>query len=96
MFASDSMPSDTGTDVNDNPWSAIGALTTLHVPVKSSFETYQDVGDAQESIFMVPTRRKDQKPILFGQIKSELMSREESESENEPLSSPIMRQMYSE
>jgi len=32
---------------------------------------------------MVPARRKGQKPILFRQIKSELMSREESESENE-------------
>jgi len=32
---------------------------------------------------MVPARRKGQKLILFGQIKSELMSHEESESENE-------------
>ena len=45
---------------------------------------YQDVGDAQESVFMVPARRKGQKPIHFGQIKSELISHEESESENEP------------
>ena len=40
--ASDSIPSDTSTDVDDDLWSAIGALTSLHVPVKSSFETYQD------------------------------------------------------
>ena len=60
------------------------ALTSLHVTVKSSFETYQDAIDAQESIFMVPARRKGQKSILFGQIKSEPMSREESESEKEP------------
>jgi len=59
------------------------ALTSMHVPMKSSFETYQDVSDAQESVLMVPVRRKGQKPILFRQIKSELMSREESESENE-------------
>ena len=52
--------------------------------MKSSLKMYQDVGDAQELVFMVPVRRKGQKPILFGQIKSELMSREESESENEP------------
>ena len=44
---------------------------------------YQDVGDSQESVFMVPARRKGQKSILFGRIKSELMFREESESENE-------------
>jgi len=51
--------------------------------MKSSFETYQDVGDAQESVFMVPARRRGQKPILFGRIKSELMSHKDSESENE-------------
>ena len=33
---------------------------------------------------MVPARRKSQKLILFGQIKSELMSCEESKSKNEP------------
>ena len=32
---------------------------------------------------MVPATRKGQKPILFGRIKSELMYREDSESENE-------------
>ena len=47
-FASDSIPSDTSTDVDDDPWSAIDALTSLHVPMKSSLKTYQDVGDAQE------------------------------------------------
>jgi len=59
------------------------ALTLLHISMKSSLKMYQDVGDAQESIFMVPTRRKGLKLILFGRIKSELMSREDSESENE-------------
>jgi len=33
---------------------------------------------------MVPTRRKGQKPILFGRIKSESMSRDESKCEKEP------------
>jgi len=59
------------------------ALTSLHVPMKSSLKTYQDVGDAQESIFIVPERRKGQKSILFERIKSELISHEDSESENE-------------
>ena len=36
-----------------------------------------------ESVFMVLARRKDQKPILFRRIASELMSREDSKSENE-------------
>ena len=58
VSASDSVPSDTSTEVDDDLWSAMDALTSLHVPVKSSFETYRDAGNAQESIFMVPTRRK--------------------------------------
>ena len=39
MFASDSVPSDTSTKVDSDPWSAIDTLTSLHVPMKSSFET---------------------------------------------------------
>jgi len=31
IFASDFVPSDTSTDVGDEPWSAIDALTSLHV-----------------------------------------------------------------
>ena len=95
VFASDSVPSDTSTEVDDDLWSAMDALTLLHVPVKSSFETHQDAGDAQESIFMVPARRKGQKPILFGQIKSELMLKSQKARRN-PLSSPIMSQIYLE
>ena len=62
----------------------MGALTSLHVPVKSSFETCQNAGDAQKAVFMVPARRKGQRPILFGRVESEPMSREESEDEEEP------------
>ena len=83
VFASDSVPSDTSTEVDDDLWSAMDALTSLHVPMKSSFETYQDNGNAQESIFMVLAKRKGQKPILFGQISSEPTPREESEGEEE-------------
>ena len=36
VFASDSVPSNTSTDVGDDPWSAIDALTSLHVLVRSS------------------------------------------------------------
>ena len=52
MFASDSVPSDTSTDVDDDPWSAINALTSLHVPVRSSLTVYLDISDAQGSLFM--------------------------------------------
>ena len=74
VFTSDSVSSDTGTEVGDDPCSTMDALTSLHVPMKSSLKTYQDVGDAQESVFMVPVRRRDQKLILFERIESELMS----------------------
>jgi len=58
MFASDSVPSDTSTEVGDDPWSAIDALTSLHVPMRSSLTVYQGVSKAQESLFKVPARRK--------------------------------------
>ena len=47
MFASDSVPSDTSTEVDNDSWSAMDALTSLHVPMKSSLKTYQDVGDGK-------------------------------------------------
>jgi len=43
VFASDSVPSDISTGVDNDPWSAIDALTSLHVPMRSSLKTYQDV-----------------------------------------------------
>jgi len=58
VLAADSVPSDTSIDIDDDPWSAIGALTSLHVPVRSSFTAYQGVSDAQESLFMIPARCK--------------------------------------
>ena len=81
VFTSDSVPSDASTEVDNDPWSAMDAL--LHVPMKSSLKTYQDVSDVQELVFMIPARRKGQKLILFGRIKSELMSHKDSESKNE-------------
>jgi len=46
-------------------WSAIDALTSLYVPVRSSFTAYESVSDAQGSFSKVPTRRKGQKSIFF-------------------------------
>ena len=83
MFASDSVPSDTSTDVDDDPWSAIDALTLLHVPMRSSLMVYQDVSDAQGTLLMVPARRKGQNQILFGRVESKSMTREDSESDDE-------------
>ena len=82
MLVSDFVPSDTSTDVNDDPWSTIDALTSVHVPLRSSLTAYQGVSDAQGSLFMVPARRKGQRSILFGRVESKLMTREDSESED--------------
>ena len=68
VFASNSVPSNTGTDLDDDPWSVIDALTSLQVPVRSSLMVYQSVGDAQGSFFEVPARRKGQKPILLEEL----------------------------
>jgi len=76
--------SDTSTDIGDDPWSAIDALTSLHVPVRSSLTVYQGVSDTQESLFKVSARCKGQRPILFRRVKSKLITREVSESKNEP------------
>jgi len=46
VFASDSVPSDTSTDVSYDLWSTIDTLTSLHVPVRSSLTVYQSVSDA--------------------------------------------------
>jgi len=77
------MPSDASTDGGDDPWSAIDALTSLHVPVRSSLTVYQSVGDAQGSFFEVPARRKSQKPILFGRVNSKPTTCAYSENETE-------------
>jgi len=45
VFASNSVPSDTSTDVGNDPWSAIDTLTLLQVPVRSSLTAYQGVSD---------------------------------------------------
>jgi len=58
VFASDSVPLDTSTDVGDDPWLAIDVLTSLHVPVRSSLMAYQGISDAQKYLFKVSARRK--------------------------------------
>ena len=84
MFASDSILSDTSTDIDDDPWSAIDALTSLVAPVKSSLMVYENISDVQGSLFEVPAKHKGQKPILFGRIESEPVIREDSESGVKP------------
>jgi len=66
LFVSDSVLSDTSTDVGDDPWSAIDALTSFHVLVRSSLMVYQGVNEAQGSLVKIPARRKGQKTDPLG------------------------------
>jgi len=45
---------------------------------------YQGISDVQGSLFKVPVRRKGQRPILFERVESKSITREGSESKNEP------------
>jgi len=82
MFASDFVPSDTSTYIDDDPWSAINALISLHVPVRPSLTVYQSVSDAHESFFEVPTRQKGQKLILFEKIEYKPTTYEDSKKQD--------------
>ena len=75
VFASDSVSSATSTDVDDDSWSAINALTLFHAPVRSSLMAYQSVSDVQGAFFEVPTGRKGQKLIFFERVMSKPMIR---------------------
>ena len=46
VFVYDSVPSDTSTNIGDDHWSAIDALISLHVLVRSSLTVYQSVSEA--------------------------------------------------
>ena len=96
MFASDSAPSDTSTGVDVDPWSAIDALTSLHVPVRSSLTVIQSVSDAQGSFFEVPARRKGQKFVLFGRASPNQQLTKTQKVRLNFLNSLITSQMYSE
>jgi len=78
MFASDSAPSDTSTDIDDDPWSTIDALSSLHAPVRSCLTVYQNISDVRGFFFEVPTRCKDQKLIFFGRVESKPTIHEDS------------------
>jgi len=82
-FASNSVPSDTSTDVDSVPWSVMDALTSLHAPIKSSLMVREKTGDACKVFFEVPVKRKDQKPILFGRIEFEPIACESSKGGSE-------------
>ena len=53
VFASNSIPLDTSTDIDDDLWSAIDALTSLQAPVRSSLVVFENISDVQGSFFDV-------------------------------------------
>jgi len=67
-FASVSVSSDTSTNVDNDPWSAMNALTSLRAPIKSSLMVCEKIGDVHNAFFEVPDKQKGQKPILFERI----------------------------
>ena len=84
-LASDSILSDISTDVDSDHVFAIDALSSLHVPIKSSFMTDERKGDAHGTFFKVPARRKGQKPILFGRIEPKPVIFESSGGDSDSL-----------
>ena len=82
-FASDSVPSDTSTDMDSDQWSAVNALTLLHVLTESPFMVHEKTNDAQGAFFEVPAKRKGQKLILFERIEPEPVTHESSEDDPE-------------
>ena len=67
-FASNSVPSNSSTDVDSDLWSVMNALTSLRAPIKSSLLVREKIESAHNALFEVPAKRKGQKPILFGRI----------------------------
>ena len=70
-FASDSVPPNTSTDVDSDPWSAMNTLTLLRAPIKSSLLIREKIRGTHNVLFKVPAKRKGQKLILFGRIEIE-------------------------
>ena len=48
-FASDSVPSDTSTDIDSNPWSKMDSLISLHARIKSSLMVREKIGDTRKA-----------------------------------------------
>ena len=67
----------TSTDVDSDPLSVIDVLISLHV--RSSFMMHEKTSDKHGAFFEVPAKHKSQKPILFGRIDFEPITRESSE-----------------
>ena len=82
-FAYNSVPSDTSTDIDNDPWSVIDALILLRAPIKSSLIIRETIEDAHRALFEVPAKWEGQKPIVFGKFKSKPIACESSGGSSE-------------
>jgi len=57
-FVFDSTPLDTSTDMDNDLWSAMNALTSLRTPIKSSLLVHEKIGGAHNALFKIPAKRK--------------------------------------
>jgi len=83
VFASNSVPSDTSTDVDSDLWLALNVLRSLCALIKSFLMVHEKIGDAREAFFEVPAKRNSQKSILFGRAMTEPIASESSGGNSE-------------
>ena len=58
VLASNSVPSNTSTDVDSDPLSAIDALTSLHALVRSTLMVHEKASYMRGAFFEVPSKHK--------------------------------------
>ena len=85
MLASDSLLSDTNTDIDSDPLFIVDALTLLHAPVRLSLVMHEKISDMQGAFFEGSAKYKGQKLILFGRCESEPITRENSKDNDNSL-----------
>ena len=62
-FASDSVPLDTSTDIDNDPWLVMDALISLRAPIKSFLMVRKKIRDARKALFEVPAGDSKAKSI---------------------------------
>jgi len=82
-FASDYVQSDPNIDMDNDPWSAMNALTSLRAPIKSFLLVREKIRGAYNAFFGVPVKLKGQKSILFVRIETEPIACESSRGDSE-------------
>ena len=63
-------------------WHTLRAEACFTLPIRSSFTSDEEVEDAQKAFFEVPSKKKGQKPICLGKVKSTPLRRGSSEEDD--------------